>query len=50
MDKQRKSKAREIYEQAENAGRFAGNDTDAQVAREQAEHKCLRNPRKVIKI
>ena len=36
MDKQRKSKAQEIYEQADNAGRFAGNDTDAQAAREQA--------------
>ena len=36
MDKQRKSKAQQIYEQAENAGRFAGNDTDAHTAREQA--------------
>jgi hypothetical protein len=35
--KQRKSESQEIFEQADNAGRFAGNDTDAQAARQQAE-------------
>jgi hypothetical protein len=34
--KQRKSEAQEIFEQADNAGRFAGNDADAQSARSQA--------------
>lgn len=32
-DKNRKSEAQERFEQADNAGRFAGNDTDAQAAR-----------------
>ena len=35
-EKNRKSKSQEIYEQAENAGRFAGNDPDAEAARQQA--------------
>lgn len=35
--KHRKSESQEIFEQADNAGRFAGNDTDAQAARGQAE-------------
>jgi hypothetical protein len=35
--KNRKSASQEIYEQADNAGRFAGNDIDAQSARKQAE-------------
>jgi hypothetical protein len=34
--KNRKSESQEIFEQAENAGRFAGNDTDAQSAKKQA--------------
>jgi hypothetical protein len=34
--KQRKSEAQEIFEQADNAGPFAGNDADAQAARSQA--------------
>lgn len=34
--KNRKSEAQEIFEQAENAGRFTGNDADAKAAREQA--------------
>jgi hypothetical protein len=34
--KNRKSESQEIFEQADNAGRFAGNDSDAQSAREQA--------------
>jgi hypothetical protein len=34
--KNRKSESQEIFEQADNAGRFAGNDTDAQSARGQA--------------
>src|SRR5690242_17004071 len=34
--KNRKSEPQEIFEQANNAGRFAGNDKDAQAAREQA--------------
>lgn len=35
--KQRKTESQEIFEQADNAGRFAGNDADAQAARQQAE-------------
>lgn len=35
-DKSRKSKAQEIFEQADNAGRFAGNDQDAKIAKQQA--------------
>jgi len=34
--KNRKSESQEIFEQADNAGRFAGNDADAQSAREQS--------------
>ena len=34
--KNRKSEAQEQFEQADNAGRFAGNDADAQSARSQA--------------
>jgi hypothetical protein len=36
-DKNRKSEAQERFEQADNAGRFAGNDSDAKAARQQAE-------------
>lgn len=36
-DKNRKSEAQERFEQADNAGRFAGNDADAQAARRQME-------------
>jgi hypothetical protein len=36
-NKNRKSEAQERFEEADNAGRFAGNDTDAQAARSQAE-------------
>lgn len=39
MDKGRKSDARKDFEEAENAGRFAGNDADAQAARSEAEQK-----------
>ncbi|MBD0333773.1 MAG: hypothetical protein ICV66_14095 [Chitinophagaceae bacterium] len=35
-DKNRKSEAQEIFEQADNAGRFAGDDADAKGARNQA--------------
>jgi hypothetical protein len=35
-DKNRKSKAEEIFDEANNAGRFAGNDTDARAARDLA--------------
>ena len=35
-NKNRKSQAQEIYEQADNAGRFAGDDSDSKAAREQA--------------
>jgi len=35
--KHRKSESQEIFEQADNAGRFAGNDTDSKAARQQAE-------------
>lgn len=35
-DKNRKSEAQERFEQADNAGRFAGTDADAQSARAQA--------------
>ena len=35
--RQRKSESQEIFEQADNAGRFSGKDTDAQAARHQAE-------------
>lgn len=35
-DKNRKSKAEEIFEEADSAGRFAGNDADARIARAQA--------------
>lgn len=31
--KNRKSESQEIFEQADNAERFAGNDTNAQAAR-----------------
>ena len=34
--KNRKSESQEIFEQADNAGRFAGNDADAKAARTQA--------------
>src|SRR5687768_17142166 len=34
--KNRKSEAQERFDQADNAGRFAGNDPDARAAREQA--------------
>lgn len=34
--KNRKSESQEIFEQADNAGRFAGGGTDAQSARQQA--------------
>jgi hypothetical protein len=36
QDKNRKSEAQKHFEEADNAGRFAGNDTDAQSAREKA--------------
>lgn len=36
-DKNRKSEAQEHFEQADNAGRFAGNDTDAKAARQRME-------------
>lgn len=36
-DKNRKSEAQERFEQADNAGRFAGNDADAQAARNRME-------------
>jgi hypothetical protein len=35
-EKNRKSKAQKLYDEAENAGRFAGNDADGKAAREQA--------------
>ncbi|MBD0297424.1 MAG: hypothetical protein ICV84_19905 [Flavisolibacter sp.] len=35
-EKNRKSEAQEIYEQADNAGRFAGDDADAKAAQETA--------------
>lgn len=35
-DKNRKSESQEIFEQADNAGRFAGNDADAKAARKTA--------------
>ena len=35
-DKNRKSEAQEIFEQADNVGRFAGDDTDAKAAKDQA--------------
>ena len=34
--KNRKSEAEEIFEQADNAGRFAGTDPDSKAAKEQA--------------
>jgi hypothetical protein len=36
QDKNRKSKEQEIFEQADNAGRFAGNDSDAKAAKGKA--------------
>jgi hypothetical protein len=41
--KNRKSESQEIFEQAENAGRFAGNDADSQAARRQAEENVKRD-------
>jgi hypothetical protein len=35
--RQRKSESQKIFEEADNAGRFSGRDTDAQAARYQAE-------------
>lgn len=35
-EKQRKSEAQEIHEQADNAGRFAGDSPDSQAALEQS--------------
>ncbi len=35
-EKNRKSEAQKRFEEADNAGRFAGNDADAQAAREKA--------------
>jgi hypothetical protein len=34
--KNRKSESQEIFEQADNAGRFAGDDSEGQAARDQA--------------
>ena len=42
-DKNRKSKAQEIFEEADNAGRFAGNDADAKAARGQAVENIKRD-------
>lgn len=39
FDKERKSDARKAFEEQDNAGRFAGDDLDAQVARSQAEEQ-----------
>ena len=36
INKDRKSESSERFEQAENAGRFAGNDADAKAAKEQS--------------
>jgi hypothetical protein len=36
QNKQRKSEAQKNFEEAENAGRFAGNDPDALASKEQA--------------
>jgi hypothetical protein len=36
-EKNRKSDAQEVFEQAENAGRFAGNDNDANAAKTAAQ-------------
>jgi len=41
--KNRKSESQEIFEQADNAGRFAGNDNDAQSAKQQAMQNAGRN-------
>jgi hypothetical protein len=35
--KHRKSESQEVFEQADNAGRFAGSDTDSKAARQLAE-------------
>ncbi|MDQ3278902.1 MAG: hypothetical protein M3Q06_11285 [Bacteroidota bacterium] len=35
-EKNRKSEAQERFEEADNAGRFAGNDADSQVAKQNA--------------
>jgi len=43
--KNRKSESQEIFEQADNAGRFAGNDTDAQSARQQAAENIRQDSR-----
>ncbi|OLY92381.1 hypothetical protein SAMN05444008_11633 [Cnuella takakiae] len=39
FNKERKSDARKEFEEQDNAGRFAGEDLDAQAARAQAEDK-----------
>jgi hypothetical protein len=41
--KNRKSESQEIYEQADNAGRFAGDDADAKSARKLAEENIKSN-------
>jgi hypothetical protein len=41
-NKNRKSEAQERVEQADNAGRFAGNDADARAARQRAEESIRR--------
>jgi hypothetical protein len=41
--KHRKSESQEIFEQADNAGRFAGTDSDAQAARRQAEENITQD-------
>jgi hypothetical protein len=41
--KNRKSESQEIFEQADNAGRFAGSDSDAQSAHSQAVENIRKN-------
>ena len=43
-DKTRKGEAQERMEEAENAGRFAGDDTDSRQARQQAEQSIKSDP------
>jgi len=41
--KNRKSESQELFEQAENAGRFSGNNADARTARRKAEENIIQD-------
>ena len=46
--KNRKSESEEIFEQADNAGRFAGDDADSKVAKDQAVENIRQDTRSSV--